>query len=190
MCLATADARARPSARMVLCAASTDAGLRFYTSYLSRKARDVAENPNAAAVFYWPHSIARLASKARSHRTPRTSPTNIRCSPARPPHCRLGLGTERAARNVPDARGALSEFRRALRRRGSTSAALVGRLFVGAFANRVLAGPPQSHARSHALHALHRRLEGVTPPTLIAAEAREPVGKHPCRTGRREIVCV
>ncbi len=62
MCLATADARARPSARMVLLRGLDGQGLRFYTSYLSRKGRDVAENPNAAAVFYWPqlHRQARV----------------------------------------------------------------------------------------------------------------------------------
>ncbi|HZV77150.1 MAG TPA: pyridoxamine 5'-phosphate oxidase [Candidatus Babeliales bacterium] len=55
MCLATADAQARPSARVVLLRGLDQRGLRFYTSYLSRKGRELAENPWAAAVFYWPH---------------------------------------------------------------------------------------------------------------------------------------
>ncbi|HEX3458633.1 MAG TPA: pyridoxamine 5'-phosphate oxidase [Candidatus Baltobacteraceae bacterium] len=54
MCLATVDARARPSARLVLLRGLDDRGLRFFTSYLSRKAREIAENPHAAAVLYWP----------------------------------------------------------------------------------------------------------------------------------------
>lgn len=53
MCLATADPRARPSARIVLLRGLDDRGLRFFTSYLSRKGRELAENPHAAAVLYW-----------------------------------------------------------------------------------------------------------------------------------------
>jgi pyridoxamine 5'-phosphate oxidase len=54
MCLATCDAQNRPSARMVLLRGLDDRGLRFYTSYESRKARELAENAVAAALFYWP----------------------------------------------------------------------------------------------------------------------------------------
>lgn len=54
MCLATADAQARPSARIVLLRGLDERGLRFYTSYESRKGCDLAENPHAAAVLYWP----------------------------------------------------------------------------------------------------------------------------------------
>jgi len=54
MCLATADTAARPSARMVLMRGLDERGVRFYTSYLSRKGCELAENPFAAAVFHWP----------------------------------------------------------------------------------------------------------------------------------------
>jgi pyridoxamine 5'-phosphate oxidase len=54
MCLATADAAARPSARIVLLRGLDQRGLRFYTSYESRKGRELAANPRAAAVLYWP----------------------------------------------------------------------------------------------------------------------------------------
>jgi pyridoxamine 5'-phosphate oxidase len=53
MCVATADAGGRPSARIVLLRGLDDRGLRFYTSYESRKAREIQENPYAAAVLYW-----------------------------------------------------------------------------------------------------------------------------------------
>ncbi len=55
MCLATADTQARPSARLVLLRGLDDRGLRFFTSYLSRKGRELTVNPYAAAVFYWPN---------------------------------------------------------------------------------------------------------------------------------------
>ncbi|MGA9417851.1 MAG: pyridoxamine 5'-phosphate oxidase [Candidatus Cybelea sp.] len=54
MALATADASARPSARIVLLRGLDARGLRFFTSYESRKGCDLAENPRAAAVLYWP----------------------------------------------------------------------------------------------------------------------------------------
>jgi pyridoxamine 5'-phosphate oxidase len=53
MFLATADAAARPSARVVLLRGLDERGLRFYTSYYSRKGRELAENAYAAAVLYW-----------------------------------------------------------------------------------------------------------------------------------------
>ncbi len=53
MCLATADARGLPSSRMVLLRGIDTRGLRFFTSYLSRKGREIAENPHASAVFFW-----------------------------------------------------------------------------------------------------------------------------------------
>ena len=54
MCVATVSADGRPSARMVLLRGLDDRGLIFYTSYFSRKGREIAENPRVAATFYWP----------------------------------------------------------------------------------------------------------------------------------------
>lgn len=54
MCVATADAEGTPSARFVLARGIDRRGLRFFTSHLSRKGRELAQNPQAAAVFYWP----------------------------------------------------------------------------------------------------------------------------------------
>jgi pyridoxamine 5'-phosphate oxidase len=51
--LATADARGRPSARVVLLRGVDERGFCFYTSYESRKARELAENPRAALCFHW-----------------------------------------------------------------------------------------------------------------------------------------
>ena len=52
--LATATRDGRPSARTVLVKSASEQGFVFYTSYLSRKASDLAENPRAALLFYWP----------------------------------------------------------------------------------------------------------------------------------------
>lgn len=52
MTLATTDANGNPSARVVLLK-GLDHGLDFYTNYLSRKGREMAENPRVAVVFLW-----------------------------------------------------------------------------------------------------------------------------------------
>ena len=53
MTLATSSVEGRVSARMVLLRGFDQHGFVFYTNYESRKARDLAENPHAAVVFYW-----------------------------------------------------------------------------------------------------------------------------------------
>ena len=53
MVLATADKIGRPSARVVLLKGIEERGFTFFTSYESRKAADLADNPRAALVFYW-----------------------------------------------------------------------------------------------------------------------------------------
>jgi pyridoxamine 5'-phosphate oxidase len=54
MTLATADADGRPSARVVLLKGFDAAGFVFYTNYDSRKGRELAANPRAALLFFWP----------------------------------------------------------------------------------------------------------------------------------------
>jgi len=53
MALATVGAGGRPSVRFVLCRGVDDEGVVFFTSYDSRKGRELATFPHAAAVFYW-----------------------------------------------------------------------------------------------------------------------------------------
>lgn len=55
MTLATADATGRVSARIVLLKGCDAAGFRFFTNYRSPKANQLAANPAAALVFYWPY---------------------------------------------------------------------------------------------------------------------------------------
>lgn len=52
--LATADAAARPSVRVVLVKRIDERGLAFFTNRGSRKARELSENPWAALCFHWP----------------------------------------------------------------------------------------------------------------------------------------
>ena len=53
MAVATVDARGRPSQRLVLLKHCDDAGFVFYTNLESRKAREIAGNPQVALLFPW-----------------------------------------------------------------------------------------------------------------------------------------
>ena len=53
MTLATSTADGVPSARVVLLKGISPDGLTFFTSHEGRKAREMADNPRAALVFYW-----------------------------------------------------------------------------------------------------------------------------------------
>ena len=54
MTLATSTRAGEPSARMVLLRGVDERGFGFFTNYDSEKGRDLAENPRAALVVYWP----------------------------------------------------------------------------------------------------------------------------------------
>ncbi|HJW51741.1 MAG TPA: pyridoxamine 5'-phosphate oxidase [Burkholderiaceae bacterium] len=53
MTLATADCNGAPSARVVLLKGYDEHGFVFFTNYLSRKGRELAENPRGALLFFW-----------------------------------------------------------------------------------------------------------------------------------------
>jgi pyridoxamine 5'-phosphate oxidase len=54
MVVATATVEGVPSARTVLLKGVNARGFIFFTNYNSRKGRELAENPRAALVFFWP----------------------------------------------------------------------------------------------------------------------------------------
>ena len=54
MALATADAQGRPSLRMVLLKSRGPEGFVFYTHLGGRKGRELAANPRASLLFFWP----------------------------------------------------------------------------------------------------------------------------------------
>ena len=53
LALATATAEGAPSVRMVLLKGADERGYVFHSSYEGRKARELAENPRGALLFYW-----------------------------------------------------------------------------------------------------------------------------------------
>ena len=85
MTLATASAQGRPHARTVLLRGATEQGFDFYTNYDSQKGLDLAQNPYAELLFFWPaleqqvringlvEKIPELESTAYFHKRPRDS---------------------------------------------------------------------------------------------------------------------
>lgn len=53
MTLCTASASGMPSGRIVLLKDVTPDGFTFFTNYLSRKGKELGENPHASLVFWW-----------------------------------------------------------------------------------------------------------------------------------------
>ncbi len=85
MTLATTDKRGHVTARIVLLKKFGSEGFTFFTNYGSRKGRQLAENPRAALVLYWPYlhrqiriegrveQISAAESEAYFHSRPRLS---------------------------------------------------------------------------------------------------------------------
>lgn len=53
MTIATATPDGKPSARVVLLKEVKPEGFVFYTNYLSRKGKEISENPHAQILFFW-----------------------------------------------------------------------------------------------------------------------------------------
>jgi pyridoxamine 5'-phosphate oxidase len=70
MTLATTTRSGRPSARMVLLKGIDERGFVFFTNYESRKGRELAENPHAALVFYWPEANRQVRATGRVSKLP------------------------------------------------------------------------------------------------------------------------
>lgn len=54
MSLSTVNAEGMPSSRIVLLKGYDEQGLQFYTNYDSHKGQDLAQNPKACLLFFWP----------------------------------------------------------------------------------------------------------------------------------------
>jgi pyridoxamine 5'-phosphate oxidase len=95
MTLATVDREGRPSARIVLLKGIDD-GFVFFTNYESRKGRDLAENPHAALVFFWPLLDRQVRVEGRVERTSREE--SAAYFDSRPLGARVGAWASRQSR--------------------------------------------------------------------------------------------
>jgi pyridoxamine 5'-phosphate oxidase len=82
MTLATATPDGRPSARVVLLRGHDENGFVFFTNYGARKGDELATNPRAALVFYWPEIDRQIRIEGRVERaTPQESDAYFQSRP-------------------------------------------------------------------------------------------------------------
>ena len=118
MVLATADRSGRPSARVVLLKGCDDRGFVFFTHYDSRKGRDLAENPRAALVFYWPEFDRQVRVEGTVERTSREESDAYFQS--RPLGARIGAAASRQSEPIANREGLERAVREAAERFGET----------------------------------------------------------------------
>jgi pyridoxamine 5'-phosphate oxidase len=110
MVVATATADGVPSARTVLLKGVDARGFMFFTNYDSRKGRELAVNPRAALVFFWPGLERQVLVNGAVTRLP--AEESERYFRSRPRGSRIAAWASQQSAPVPD-RAALEEQWRA-----------------------------------------------------------------------------
>jgi pyridoxamine 5'-phosphate oxidase len=100
MTLATATADGHPSARIVLLKSCDDRGFAFFTNFESRKGRELAANPFASLVFFWPSLERSVRVEGRVERV--TDAESDAYFALRPPSAKLGAWASQQSEVVPD----------------------------------------------------------------------------------------
>jgi len=100
MVLATASARGRPSARMVLLKEVDARGFVFFTNYESRKARELDATEHASLLFYWPSLERQVRVEGRVSRVSAAESDAYFAS--RPVESRWGVYGPRQSRAIAD----------------------------------------------------------------------------------------
>jgi pyridoxamine 5'-phosphate oxidase len=100
MTVATATAEGVPSARIVLLKSWDARGFVFYTNYESQKGEEIAANPVAALVFYWPELERQVRIVGAVSRT--SEEESRAYFESRPLGSRLGAIVSHQSRVIPD----------------------------------------------------------------------------------------
>lgn len=100
MSLATASADGIPSLRMVLLKGVEDSSFYFYTNYLSRKGKELAENPHASLLFWWQTLERQVRIEGIVTKAEETRSDHYFAS--RPEGSRLGAVSSPQSAEVPD----------------------------------------------------------------------------------------
>lgn len=114
MTLATSDPTGHATARIVLLKDLSDSGFAFFTNYDSDKARQLAVNPQASLLFYWPHVEKQVRIEGTVQRT--SSEVSDKYFHARPRGSQLSAVVSRQSRPLDD-RSSLEEQTRELEKR-------------------------------------------------------------------------
>ena len=68
--LSTVDSKMRPSSRTVLLKSFDENGFVFYTNFESKKAEQIAENPNVSLLFFWSDAARQVKIRGRAEKIP------------------------------------------------------------------------------------------------------------------------
>ena len=109
MTLATATTEGRPSARVVLLKEVNSEGFVFCTNYLSRKGRELLENPHAALVFDWHEMERQVRIEGRVEKLTAKESDDYFIS--RPENAKIGAWTSPQSKIVKD-RSELDKLRK------------------------------------------------------------------------------
>jgi pyridoxamine 5'-phosphate oxidase len=108
MILATSTPDGIPSARVVLLKGFDESGYLFFTNYESRKAQELALNPRAALVFYWPEVGRQVRLEGRVEKASmQESEAYFR---TRPRESRIGAWASRQSSVLPDRKSLEERF--------------------------------------------------------------------------------
>ena len=153
MTLATADKQGRPSARVVLLKGVDQRGFIFFTNYESRKGQELAENPQAALVLYWPDQERQVCIAGEISQLPAAESDAYFQS--RPRGSRLAAWASRQSATVKD-RAALEEKWKQLEAQYADQEIprppFWGGYLLSPSTYRILAGASQPAPRSLLLH--------------------------------------
>jgi pyridoxamine 5'-phosphate oxidase len=112
--LATASRTGVPSVRMVLLRGVTKGGFVFFTNYQSRKGRELAWNPRAAMLFYWPALDRQVRIEGSIRKLTRRESDEYFQTRAR--DSRLAAWASAQSAIIPDRASLAAAFERARRR--------------------------------------------------------------------------
>jgi len=99
MHIATVAPDGRPSARIVLLKGVEDGQFLFYTNYLSRKGRQLHDNPQVSLTFFWPELERQVRIEGRATQLP--GPISDAYFASRPYTSRLGAWASEQSTVIP-----------------------------------------------------------------------------------------
>jgi pyridoxamine 5'-phosphate oxidase len=117
MTLATATADGRPSARVVLLKGVDAGGFQFFTNTSSRKGDELAANPRAALVFFWPTLERQVRIEGRVEELSRAE--SAAYFAMRPRESRIGAWASQQSRFIPSREWLERAFEEAAERFGT-----------------------------------------------------------------------
>ncbi len=98
MTVATVSQAGQPSARIVLLRNFNEKGFVFYTNYTSRKGENIADNPKAALLFFWPELERQV--RIEGILTKQTAEESDRYFNSRPRTSKLGAWTSEQSKVI------------------------------------------------------------------------------------------